>query len=225
MKTSFKIIISILLFVFPWTIRRRLLNSIFKYQIHPNAKIGFSVVVPHHLVMKDGAHIKHLTLCKGLEVLKLGKYSIIGNQNWITGLPLENRSSFQHRAQRNPSLELGNHSAITKRHIIDCTDHITIGAFTTVAGFNSQFLTHSIDIHANIQDCKPIVIGDYCFIGTRSVLLPGAVLPSYCVLGAASLLNKALTTEYTLYGGVPANPRKNLSPEFSYFKRQQGRVN
>ena len=49
----------------------------------------------------------------------------------------------------------------TKYHHFDCTSNIHIGKFTTIAGYHSQFLTHSIDLYENRQDSNSILIGDY----------------------------------------------------------------
>jgi acetyltransferase-like isoleucine patch superfamily enzyme len=101
---------------------------------------------------------------------------------------------------------------------------VTIGSFTTFAGFQSQILTHSIDLENNRQSSAPVRIGDYCFVGTNSVFLGGSALPDYCVLGAKSLVNKSFSDTHTLYGGVPAQAIKKLSPELKYFTRSEGFV-
>ena len=119
---------------------------------------------------------------------------------------------------------LGSQSAITHRHIIDCTNAVHIGEFTTLAGYRSQILTHSIDLMDCRQSSAPVRIGDYCFIGTDCVLLGGSALPSYSALGAKSLLNKAYDQTYSLYAGVPAKPVKSLEPEMKYFQREVGFV-
>jgi acetyltransferase-like isoleucine patch superfamily enzyme len=67
-------------------------------------------------------------------------------------------------------------------------------------------------------------IGERCFVGTNCVILGGSVLPDFCVLGAKSLLNKALTETHTLYGGVPAREVQKLAPDSAYFHRSQGFV-
>lgn len=58
----------------------------------------------------------------------------------------------------------------------------------TMAGCNSQFLTHSIDIYFNRQGSKPIIIGNYCFISTRVTILGGSSLPDKSVLAAGAVL-------------------------------------
>ncbi len=79
------------------------------------------------------------------------------------------------------------------------------------------------DIKENRQTSRPISIGDYCFVGSNSVLLGGAALLNYWVLGAKLLLNKSYTQTYRLYGGVPARVQF-LSPDCGYFNRRQGFV-
>jgi acetyltransferase-like isoleucine patch superfamily enzyme len=112
-------------------------------------------------------------------------------------------------------------AAITKHHHIDCTSPVSIGKFTTIAGYYSQLLTHSIDIIESRQDSHPISIGDYCFVSTNVVILGGAQLPDYSVLGAKSLLNKKLNQPYALYAGQPAVFVKTIDKEAKYFTRTE----
>lgn len=219
-----KLLISMLLLFFPWGIRRNLLNILFGYRIHRTAKIGFSIIIPDNLVMDANAQIGHLSFCYGLRLLELGENCIIGHLNWISGMALNNKKFFKYKVDRNPSLIIGAHSAITSRHLFDCTEQVEIGRFSTIAGHGSQFLTHSINLEENKQQCNGIKIGDYCFVGTASVILSNTELPSYSILGAASLLNKKFVDNYYLYGGVPARPLKKLGKEWKYFQRTEGVV-
>lgn len=208
----------------PWFIHRWILIRCWRYEISPNARIGFSWVFPQNLRMGPGASIGHLTMVKGLHALELGECARIGNLNWITGYPAGDPVHFSHQTDRVPRLVLGRHTAVTNRHLIDCTNSVRIGSFSTVAGFRSQILTHSIDLAVCRQHSVPIEIGDYCFVGTACTLLGGARLPNYSVLGAGSLLNKPFTTPYRLYGGVPAKEIKALDPAMGYFRRENGFV-
>ena len=218
-------ILKVLIFFLPWFLRRRMLEHFFKYEIHPEARIGFAWVFPKKLKMAAGASIDHFTVAVHLDLVELHKDAMIGRGNWITGFPTNSNSShFQHQQDRQAALILGESSSITKNHHLDCTNIINIGRFSTIAGYNSQFLTHSIDVSKNLQHSEPIVIGEYTFVGTNVVVLGGAVLPSYSVLGAKSLLNKAHLDEWTLYGGVPAKAVKKLPREFKYFIRSEGFV-
>ena len=218
-----KLIYALLIFV-PWKIRRLGLNKLLGYQISPSAKIGFSWVMPNELLMAGDTKIGALTVCKGISKLEMRESSSIGRLNWITGQPLDDKRHFHHEIGRNPSLVLGRHAAITNRHILDCTSRITIGAFSTLAGFRSQILTHSIDVNKSRQRSSEVAIGEYCFLGTGCILLAGSSLPSFCVLGAGSVMTKAFTEQYTLYAGVPAVPVKALAQTAKYFNREEGYV-
>ena len=190
-------ILKLLSFFLPWPLRRRALQSWFGFDIHPGARIGMAWIFPGKLIMAEGAHIDHLTVAINLDCIELGLNATIGRGNWITGFPTKSDSlHFKHQTERKAELRIGNNSAITKYHHLDCTHKIEIGAFTTIAGYRSQFLTHSIDVFENRQDSAPITIGEYAFIGTNVVVLGGSCLPSRSVLGAKSLLNKEFRDEW-----------------------------
>ena len=210
--------------ILPWPVRRAVLRSYFGYEIASSSRIGFSLVYPRRLVLKENARIGHLTLCKDIDLVELAESASIGNLNWITGFPSGTTGHFEHQYDRKPELILGRHSAITNRHLIDCTERIHVGPFAIVAGFASQLLTHSINLENNRQEAVPITIGAYCFVGTNCVLLGGSALPDYSVLGAKSLLNRAFKESCFLYGGVPAKEIKPLDITTKYFQRTTGYV-
>jgi acetyltransferase-like isoleucine patch superfamily enzyme len=215
----------LLTLLLPWGVRRRLLVALMKYDIHPTARIGFSWISPESLEMGPGAQIGSLTLCKGLSLLKMGEHARIGNLNWISAFPKASNAFFGEETDRRAELIVGDHAAITHRHLIDCTNSVRIGRFSTFAGYRSQMLTHSIDLWRCRQASKPITIGDYCFVGTNSVLLGGSSLPDYSVLGANSVLNTAFFGTHQLYAGNPARAVQELTDEMLYFQRSTGVVN
>lgn len=222
MKTFLKLATLLL----PWYFKRLVLQKLFHYQLDSTARIGIAWVFPEKLVMKAGSRIDHFTVAINLDKIVMGENSIIGRSNWITGFPIGSKSlHFKHQQDRKAELILKESAAVTKNHHLDCTNTLEIGRFATIAGYNSQFLTHSIDLIENRQDSSPIVIGDYTFIGTNVVVLGGSVLPSRSVLGAKSLLNKAYYDEGMLYGGVPAKPISRIPEGAKYFNRTVGFVN
>jgi serine acetyltransferase len=218
-------VLKIITFFLPWSLRRRVLNRWFGFEIHPKARIGWAWVFPGKLIMAAGAHIDHFTVAIHLDRIEMGARSKIGRGNWITGLSAKTKSvHFQHQCERRAELQIGESANITKNHHIDCTNLIVLGRFATIAGYNSQFLTHSLDLAENRQDSAPINIGEYAFVGTNVVVLGGAALPSYSVLGAKSLLNKTYTEEWKLYGGIPAKILLEIPKNSKYFTRLDGFV-
>src|SRR5437868_1938045 len=104
--------------VFPWSIRRSILEKQLGYSIHPSCRIGLSWILPTRLIMEEGSTIGHLTMCKNVDLLHLGAHSTIGRGNWITGFPLGPSPHFSNEKDRRPELILGQHTAITHRHLI-----------------------------------------------------------------------------------------------------------
>ena len=214
-----------LLMVLPWWLRRSALRLIFGYEIDQSARIGLSLISVRTLRMGPKARIGHLTRVKGLQELSIGEAASLGNLNWVTAFPSGHAAHFTADPARNPSLVIERHAAITHRHLIDCTDRVVVGEFSTVAGWRSQILTHAIDIRLSRQSAASISIGRYCFVGTGVVILKGACLPDYSVLSAGSVLANAMSDAAMLYSGVPAVAVKPLDRGSAYFQRTQGFVN
>lgn len=216
-------LINLIVVILPWPLKKKILKTFYKYQIQDNTHIGLSYIFPKRLVMEQGASIGHFNVAIHLDYMFLGENTSIARNNWITGFPSGTTSKhFAHQKGRKSELIIGKESAITKGHHIDSTNTITIGNYTTIAGYRSQFLTHSIDIYEGRQDSHPIEIGDYCFISTGVIMLGGSKLPNNSVLAAGAVLNKNYTDEWKLYAGVPAVPRKDLPHDAKYFNRKQG---
>ena len=219
-----KFFIALFSILLPWSIKRYLLQTFLGYSLAPDSYIGKSFVFPENLEMAAGSRIGHLTICKGLDTIKVGEFGHIGHLNWITGFPWNSTRHFLLETDRFPALIVEEHAAITNRHLIDCTDTVRIGRFSTFAGFRSQILTHSIDLRANRQSCAPVEIGQYCFVGTQCVLVKGSKLPDRSVLGAGSVLIKNHIEIGMLYSGNPAVVIKQIDADKGYFVRPEGFV-
>ena len=217
-------LLALTLLLFPWRLRRLLLQAFFGYKIHQTARIGLSLILPDRLEMDAHSTIGSLTVCHGASLLKMGENSSIGNMNWITGYPLQGKAFYQDDPDRRPELILERHAAITNRHLLDCTNVLHIGQFATFAGWGSQVLTHSIDLVRSRQASHPVSIGAYTFVGAGCIILGGSVLPDYSILGAGSVLAKAYIEAYTLYAGTPARAVKALPKTMKYFSRDAGFV-
>lgn len=221
----FRGILQIILFCFPWSIRRKCLNVLLGYNISKTAHIGKSIILAQKLILEDNAHIGSGTLCKPIDRLVMHKNSNLGNFNLITGVNTSNRNSkhFAFIPNRKCELIIGSETGITSRHYFDCTAGIYIGDFCQIAGFGSTFLTHSIDIKENRQDAQSIRIGNYCFIGLRSTILKGTSIADRIALGACSLVSSNLEKSESLYAGIPAKHVKDLK-SYKFFFRNKGEV-
>lgn len=220
-----KSICQIILWIFPWVLRRRGLIWMYGYQIAPSSHIGLSIILANKLRMDAHSSIGNFCICKRIDRLELHEYAGMGNFNKITGFPTNDRSviHFKHVKDRKCELIIGRHTGITSNHYFDCNGGIRIGDFCQIAGFDTAFMTHSIDLKQSIQDAGPIVVGDYCFIGARCILLKGIQIADKTAISAMSLVNKSLTTSNALYGGVPCKYLKALD-DSKFFSREIGFV-
>jgi len=94
-----------------------------------------------------------------------------------------------------------------------CFESITIGDNVRVS-WENQFYDTSFHYVETEKGCsklsKPIIIGNNCWIGNRSTISKGCILPDYSIIGNGSLANKDYSEhgEYCLYIGYPAVLKK-----------------
>ena len=88
---------------------------------------------------------------------------------------------------------------------------LKIGRGTYIAP-NVGLITENHDLKdpAKRAGGKDIVIGEKCWIGINSVILPGVVLGDHTVVGAGAIVTKSFTDGYILIGGNPARVIKIL---------------
>jgi len=202
--------------------RRHLARWLLGARVAADAAVGISLIDATRIELGPSSSIGHFSIFRNLDALVLEKDARTGTFNWVFGA--RGTRHFAARPERTSALVLGEGASVTSRHILDCTDRIDIGAFTTVAGFRSQLLTHSIDVTSNRQDCEPVVIGPYSFIGTGATLLKGSRFPARAVLAAGSVYSGRSGEEYQIFSGVPATPMKRLPEDAEYMRRRSPRV-
>lgn len=61
-------------------------------------------------------------------------------------------------------------------------------------------------------EVAPITIGNHCWIGASSIIMPGVTLGDYCVVAANSMVKKSFPA-YSIIGGTPAKLIRMLTKE------------
>lgn len=213
------VIIQILLWPLPWPLRRVLLQWLFKYEIHPTARIGYSVVMPRRLHMARGSVIRHLNVIRGMDLLSMAAGAGISRANWVYATPSD-ASIYAHEPDRRPQLILEEGAGITNRHLIDCSATVRIGRYSMLVGAGTQVLTHAVTIRDNRAITAPVMVGEFCMVATRSVIMMGASLPSCSALGPGSVLRDRPTATHTVYSGVPAIAAARLPTDAAFFRAE-----
>lgn len=102
---------------------------------------------------------------------------------------------------------------------IICHDSITIGRNVLIGGntviYDSDF--HSLDFHERSQipelltnvKTAPVVIEDYAFIGSHSIILKGVTIGEHSIIGAGSVVSKNVPAN-EIWAGNPAKKIKDI---------------
>lgn len=223
MKTSkFKLLILLLLAFLPSFLKCPLYRLFFNYKIGKGVKIGFSIIDAKECVIDDYVSIKHLNALIGIKQLSIGEHTRIGYLNIIRGGDEVRLGRYTEIIRLNeinsipdpviitvaePKFILGDGSVITTSHKIDFTDRVEFGKRVILGGRNSSLWTH------NRQSTKPIIIGDYSYIGSEIRIAPGGEIPPKCIVGIGSVITKKFEDEYQLIAGVPAKTVKDLDED------------
>jgi acetyltransferase-like isoleucine patch superfamily enzyme len=97
-------------------------------------------------------------------------------------------------------MEIGTGTAISFSAKLDKTNPrgIHIGSYTVIT-FGTAILTHDF---VNCRDAE-VRIGDNCFIGAHSIVLPGVTIGDSCIVAAASVVARDVPAG-SLVAGNPA---------------------
>lgn len=111
-------------------------------------------------------------------------------------------------------IEIGEGTFINYRCFFDGANNISIGKNCRIA-MNCSFITstHVIGdetMRASEGISKPITIGNGCWIGSNSTVLPGVNIGNGTIIAAGSVVVHDCE-ENSLYAGVPAKKIKQLS--------------
>ncbi|MCD7714048.1 MAG: hypothetical protein LUI08_03855 [Prevotella sp.] len=106
-------------------------------------------------------------------------------------------------------LSIGGNFVNTAKMTVVCGKSITIGG-NFLASWDTMIMDTDFHDVENVatgtlrEKMKPITIGNNVWMGMRSIILKGSVLPNDCVVAAQSVVNKAFVKPCVVIGGNPA---------------------
>lgn len=113
-------------------------------------------------------------------------------------------------------VEIGQDTIVGFRSFLDGRARLKIGSHVDIA---SEVMIYNSEHDLNDEEFKAVngnvVIGDYVFVGPRSIILPGVKVGKGAVVAAGAVVTKDVG-EYEIVGGIPAKvigerKNKNLS--------------
>lgn len=117
---------------------------------------------------------------------------------------------------RSKGIKIGKDSIIGEWVVLDGRGDLTIGDHVDIATgvmiYNSQ---HDINDPEFSAKTYPVEVGDYVFIGPRSIVLPGIKIGEGAVIAAGAVVTKDVAP-FAVVGGVPAKFIKERSKNVSY---------
>jgi maltose O-acetyltransferase len=113
-------------------------------------------------------------------------------------------------------LKIGKNSTINHRCRLDSRGGLNIGDNVSISA-EVCILTAEHDVQSRIFEGvkDSVTIGDYVFLGTRSMLLPGVELGRGAVVAAGAVVTKNVPA-LAIVGGVPATVIGTRSADFEY---------
>jgi len=96
--------------------------------------------------------------------------------------------------------------------ILDCAlvtigDRVAVGPNVSIFAATDE--TEVDSRRANIEYAKPVTIGDDCWIGGHSVILPGVTIGEGCTIAAGSIVSKDIPA-WSVAMGIPAKVVKKV---------------
>ncbi len=120
---------------------------------------------------------------------------------------------------------IGDHSNITLGKNIKLRNGVLMVAYDKITvGDNTGIAYHVLIMTSGLpagpenklfklyqRTLEPVTIGNDCWIGARSVILPGITIGDCCIVAAGSVVTKDVES-YSVVAGVPAKVVKKLDP-------------
>lgn len=117
---------------------------------------------------------------------------------------------------RGKNISVGNNSGIGENVYITCLDEVIIGDDVMISPF-VKILTggHEFNDPEKLlvfqrQTSSKVVIGNDVWLGTSSIILPGAIIESRVIIAAGSIVTAGTYDSGWVYGGNPARKIKKI---------------
>ncbi|WP_019551923.1 acyltransferase [Propionispira raffinosivorans] len=185
------------------------LKTIFWYQ-HFFGKVGMHCVIfkPLRLINPQNIYI-----CDTVRIYKDSRIETI--EKWGD-------------VKFHPKITIGEGTSIEQRLHLICAEKVEIGANVVLSADvmitdnNHEYKEINRNIMQQSLLVKETVIGDYCFVGMGTKVMPGTKLGKNCIVGANSVVMGEFP-DYSVLAGSPARIIKRYDFEVKKWRRTNNR--
>ena len=200
----------------PMPLKRLVARWVYRWDLHPTAYIGPSVLTVRRLSMGPGSAIGGRNTITNVNELRLGEGATIGSGNMVKGWWDHPDAA---AARPRPLSAAGGSCADCVVPLHRLRRHAGAGPHAAIAGFRSTVLTHSIDLVRDKYVAGPVILGDHAVVMSGCMLLAGTRVPPRSIVAAGSVVDTKLSGELTLYRGNPAIAVRELPERLKFFQR------
>ena len=120
------------------------------------------------------------------------------------------------RGNGSPDISIGSHTVINRECCLDGRGGLRIGSNVSISP-GVWLLTNEHDMNDPFFASRlgAIEIGDYAWLGSRALVLPGVKIGKGAVVAAGAVVTKDVPP-YQVVGGVPARPLGTRSTDLRY---------
>lgn len=171
--------------------------------IHDRCQVRLGATLSQDVVLGEGTIVCGRSY---LENISVGQEAMLGSDVLCLG-------------HGEGHIEIGSHSYIGPRCVLDWSDNLTIGDFVHVSGPSTAFWTHSsVDqvLHGDRLDNKqrrktfPVLIEHHVYIGGNCTIYPGVRIGHHSIILPNSAVNEDVPAG-CMVGGVPAKVIRSLN--------------
>ncbi len=142
-------------------------------------------------------------IVRGWEHIAIGENVVIAPGIRLEAIDIYNKIKYQ------PFIDIGDGVNIQQNCHITCANRVVIDKNTSI--LPNVMITDIIHPYDDISlspyqadiKTKTVRIGESCFIGYGSIIMPGVEIGNHCVIGANSVVTKSVP-DYCVVAGAPA---------------------
>lgn len=134
------------------------------------------------------------------------------------GIALPRSSSIHWRAEfyHPGGIVIGENCIVGDTAFLDGRDRITLGRNVNIGSHVSIYTRqHAVDSPTFAEVGGPVSVGDYAWIASHAIVLPGVTIGEGAVVAAGAVVTKDVAA-YTLVGGNPAHYIRDRSRDLRY---------